>query len=55
MVELKLSQGAKLGHGRVLPGAKVTPEIAATRGVPVGIDCVLPARHAAFLDADRDA
>jgi len=48
MVELKLSQGAKPGHGGVLPGAKVSPEIAATRGVPVGIDCISPSRHSAF-------
>jgi glutamate synthase domain-containing protein 2 len=48
MVEIKLSQGAKPGHGGVLPAAKVTPEIAATRGVPRGIDCVSPARHSAF-------
>ena len=48
MIELKLSQGAKPGHGGVLPGPKVTPEIAAARGVPVGVDCVSPARHGAF-------
>lgn len=48
MIELKLSQGAKPGHGGVLPGPKVTPEIARTRGVPVGQDCVSPARHSAF-------
>ncbi len=48
MIELKLSQGAKPGHGGVLPGAKVTPEIAAARGVAVGVDCVSPARHSAF-------
>ncbi len=48
MVELKLSQGAKPGHGGVLPGPKVTPEIAAARGVPVGVDCVSPAAHSAF-------
>jgi len=48
MVELKLSQGAKPGHGGVLPGAKVTPEIAEARGVPMGVDCVSPARHSAF-------
>jgi glutamate synthase domain-containing protein 2 len=48
MIELKLSQGAKPGHGGVLPGAKVTPEIAAARGVPVGVDCVSPSRHSAF-------
>jgi glutamate synthase domain-containing protein 2 len=48
LIELKLSQGAKPGHGGVLPGAKVTPEIAAARGVPVGVDCISPARHSAF-------
>jgi len=48
MVEIKLSQGAKPGHGGVLPAAKVTPEIAASRGVPVGVDCISPSRHSAF-------
>ena len=48
MVELKLSQGAKPGHGGVLPAAKVTAEIAAIRGVPMGEDCVSPAAHSAF-------
>jgi glutamate synthase domain-containing protein 2 len=48
MVELKLSQGAKPGHGGVLPGAKVSAEIAVTRGVPVGVDCISPSRHSAF-------
>ena len=48
MVELKLSQGAKPGHGGVLPGAKVSPEIAATRGVPEGVDCISPSCHSAF-------
>jgi glutamate synthase domain-containing protein 2 len=48
MIEIKLSQGAKPGHGGVLPAAKVTPEIAAIRGVPMGVDCVSPARHSAF-------
>ena len=48
MIELKLSQGAKPGHGGVLPGPKVTPEIAAARGVAVGQDCVSPAAHSAF-------
>ncbi len=48
MIELKLSQGAKPGHGGVLPGAKVTAEIAATRGVRAGVDCISPARHSAF-------
>jgi glutamate synthase domain-containing protein 2 len=48
MIEIKLSQGAKPGHGGVLPGPKVSPEIAAARGVPVGVDCISPARHSAF-------
>ena len=48
MIELKLSQGAKPGHGGVLPGPKVTFEIAAARGVAVGTDCISPARHSAF-------
>ncbi|MFM8900244.1 MAG: FMN-binding glutamate synthase family protein, partial [Burkholderiales bacterium] len=48
MIELKLSQGAKPGHGGVLPGPKVTPEIAEARGVPAWQDCVSPASHSAF-------
>jgi glutamate synthase domain-containing protein 2 len=48
MVELKLSQGAKPGHGGVLPAAKVSAEISATRGVPMGVDCISPSRHSAF-------
>ena len=48
MVEIKLSQGAKPGHGGVLPGAKVSAEIAAARGVPQGQDCVSPAAHSTF-------
>jgi glutamate synthase domain-containing protein 2 len=48
MVELKLSQGAKPGHGGVLPGPKVTAEIAQARGVPEGQACISPARHGAF-------
>ena len=48
MIEIKLSQGAKPGHGGMLPGAKVTPEIAAARGVEIGEDCISPARHGAF-------
>ena len=48
MVELKLSQGAKPGHGGVLPAAKVSAEIAQTRGVPMGQDCVSPSGHSAF-------
>src|SRR5688572_16146038 len=49
-IEIKLSQGAKPGLGGMLPGAKVTEEIATIRGVPVGEDCVSPARHTAFSD-----
>ena len=48
MIELKLSQGAKPGQGGVLPAAKVTPEIAEARGVPVGQECLSPAAHSAF-------
>jgi len=48
MIEIKLSQGAKPGHGGVLPAAKVTAEIAETRGIPMGQDCVSPSRHTAF-------
>jgi len=48
MIELKLSQGAKPGHGGVLPKAKITPEIARTRLIDRTRDCVSPARHSAF-------
>ena len=48
MIELKISQGAKPGKGGILPGEKVTPEIALTRGVPVGRDCISPPGHSAF-------
>lgn len=48
MIEIKLSQGAKPGHGGVLPGPKVTAEIAAARGVPAGQDCISPSSHSAF-------
>ena len=48
LIEIKLSQGAKPGHGGMLPGPKVTAEIAAARGVPMGVDCVSPASHSAF-------
>ncbi|GBU14840.1 FMN-binding glutamate synthase family protein [Polaromonas sp.] len=48
LIELKLSQGAKPGHGGVLPAPKVTAEIAAARGVPLAQDCVSPSRHSAF-------
>ncbi|MEJ8566275.1 FMN-binding glutamate synthase family protein [Elongatibacter sediminis] len=45
MFELKLSQGAKPGKGGILPGAKVTEEIAGIRGIPVGEDSISPNRH----------
>jgi len=48
MVELKMSQGAKPGHGGVLPAPKVSVEIALTRGVPTGQDCVSPSSHSTF-------
>jgi glutamate synthase domain-containing protein 2 len=48
MVELKMSQGAKPGHGGVLPAAKVSEEISHTRGVPMGKDCISPSAHSAF-------
>ena len=48
MVELKLSQGAKPGHGGVLPAAKVTEEIAEARGIPLGQSCISPPAHTAF-------
>lgn len=49
-VEIKLSQGAKPGLGGLLPAAKVSPEIAKIRGIPVGKDCISPAAHSAFSD-----
>ncbi len=49
-IEIKLSQGAKPGLGGVLPAAKITPEIARIRGVPLGRDCISPASHSAFSD-----
>ncbi len=48
MIEIKISQGAKPGHGGVLPAAKVTEEIAKIRGVEMGQDCISPASHSAF-------
>ena len=48
LIELKMSQGAKPGHGGILPGPKVTEEIATARGVPVGKDCISPSSHSAF-------
>lgn len=51
-LEIKLSQGAKPGLGGVLPAAKVSAEIATTRGVEEGRDCISPSRHAEFSDTD---
>ena len=51
-IEIKMSQGAKPGLGGVLPGVKVTKEIAQIRGIALGKDCISPAAHSAFGDAD---
>ncbi len=48
MIEVKLSQGAKPGHGGILPAAKLTPELVAIRGVEPGRDVVSPPAHSAF-------
>src|SRR5690606_9384675 len=48
MIELKLSQGAKPGHGGMLPASKISAEIAEARGIPMGIDCISPAAHSTF-------
>tara|TARA_R110002073_G_scaffold132540_7_gene279522 strand:+ start:3299 stop:4912 length:1614 start_codon:yes stop_codon:yes gene_type:complete len=48
MIEIKLSQGAKPGQGGILPAAKITPEIAEARGIPMGVDCHSPDGHSAF-------
>jgi glutamate synthase domain-containing protein 2 len=48
MIEIKLSQGAKPGHGGILPANKVSLEISLTRGVAMGEDCISPAYHSAF-------
>lgn len=48
MIEIKLSQGAKPGHGGLLPGSKVNAEIASTREIEPGKDCLSPARHPEF-------
>ncbi len=52
-IEIKLSQGAKPGVGGLLPRAKITTEIAEIRGSPMDRDCVSPAAHSAFRDADE--
>ena len=51
-IEVKLSQGAKPGLGGLLPGPKVSAEIAEIRGIPEGKDCISPSRHAEFTDVD---
>ena len=51
MVEIKLAQGAKPGKGGVLPKEKITAEIAAIRGIPMGEDCHSPNRFEEFDDA----
>ncbi len=51
-VEIKLSQGAKPGLGGMLPAAKITPEIAEIRGIPLGQDCISPSSHSEFHDVD---
>ncbi len=48
MIEIKLSQGAKPGRGGLLPGHKVSAEIAATRGIEIGKDCISPSAHSTF-------
>src|SRR5580765_5262515 len=52
-IEVKLSQGAKPGVGGLLPRAKITAEIAAIRGIPMDRDCISPAAHSAFRNADE--
>ena len=52
MIELKLSQGAKPGHGGILPAGKNTPEVAAIRGVEPGTTVHSPARHSEFDSAE---
>jgi glutamate synthase domain-containing protein 2 len=52
-IEIKLSQGAKPGLGGVLPAPKVTAEIAAMRGIPVGETCNSPSAHSAFRNVDE--
>ncbi|MCO4821886.1 MAG: FMN-binding glutamate synthase family protein [Flavobacteriaceae bacterium] len=52
-IELKLSQGAKPGKGGVLPGAKITKEIAAIRGVEIGKDVLSPPNHSAFTTVEE--
>src|SRR4029078_3689269 len=51
-IEIKLSQGDKPRLGGMLPGARVTEEIAQIRGIEPGVDCASPSRHTAFHDVD---
>ncbi|MCZ6794699.1 MAG: FMN-binding glutamate synthase family protein [Planctomycetota bacterium] len=51
-IEIKLSQGAKPGMGGILPAAKISPEIARLRGIPLGKDCISPPGHSTFHDPD---
>jgi glutamate synthase domain-containing protein 2 len=53
MCEIKLSQGAKPGKGGILPGAKVTPEIARIRGITAGMDSISPNRHPEIENVDE--
>ena len=48
MIEIKLSQGAKPGHGGMLPASKISPEIAEARGIAMGVDCLSPVAHSTF-------
>lgn len=52
-IEIKLSQGAKPGKGGILPGRKVTAEIAETRDIPIGVDCISPNAHSEFGSVDE--
>lgn len=52
-IEIKLSQGAKPGHGAILPGEKVTAELARIRNVEVGVTCESPPHHRAFSSIDQ--
>ncbi len=51
-IEIKLSQGAKPGKGGILPSSKITEEISAIRGIPMGQDCLSPNRHTEFSNVD---
>jgi len=53
-IEIKIGQGAKPGMGGHLLGEKVTEEIAKTRGIPVGTDCLSPCRHYDIFNVEED-